>query len=88
MVLQQTLVAPFRPKDKKSEYEVVKDVTTRWNSFDDAAARALYLRPALDELMIEVQLEHDAYVARCHQSGRLVKKQAPPILANRLDNDD
>jgi len=88
MALQQTLVAPFRPNDKKSEYELVKDVTTRWNSFDDAAARALYLRPALDELMMEVQLEHDAYVARCHQSRRLVKKQAPAILADRLDNGD
>jgi len=63
-------------------------VTTRWNSFDDAAERALYLRPAIDELMMEVQLEHDAYVARCHQARRLVKLKPPPILDDRLDNDD
>ncbi len=38
--------------------------------------------------MMEVQLEHDAYVARCHQARRLVKLKPPPILDDRLDNDD
>ena len=41
-------------------YELVKDVETRWNSFDDSAERVLYLRPAIDELMLEVQGEHSS----------------------------
>ncbi|KAK0930915.1 hypothetical protein LTR48_007257 [Friedmanniomyces endolithicus] len=69
---------------------LVKDVTTRWNSFDDAAKRALYLRPAIDELMLEEDLAYEGYIARYRQSGKPLAKmrEAPEMLLDRLDLDD
>jgi hypothetical protein len=88
MALQQTLIAPHRPRDKKATYELVKDIETRWNSFDDSAERALYLRPAIDELMLEVQSEHNKYVDRCTYLRRPVVKQPPAIIKDRLTPND
>ena len=31
--LQHDLITPIKPEDKKDDYELVTDVTTRWNSF-------------------------------------------------------
>jgi hypothetical protein len=90
MALQRHLIAPHRPEDTKEVYELVKDVTTRWNSFDDAAKRALYLRSAIDELMMEEDLAHREYEARYRRSGKpLSKMRKPPaILQDRLDTED
>jgi hypothetical protein len=88
MELQRTLIAPTKPEGKRDTYELVRDVETRWNSFDDAARRALYLQPAIDELLMEIQLEHDAYVSRSAVLNRAPTRKAPAILHDRLDQDD
>jgi hypothetical protein len=88
MNLQKTLIAPNRPDDKKETYELVKDVETRWNSFDDAAKRALYLRPAIDELIMQEAIDYNAYLERCTVGNRPAKKKAPAIVADRLTPDD
>lgn len=74
--LQRVFIAPTRPDGKAETYELVRDVETRWNSFDDSVERALYLRPAIDELMLEVKMEHER------------KKKTLPILADQLTDDD
>ncbi|KAK0254499.1 hypothetical protein LTR35_018337, partial [Friedmanniomyces endolithicus] len=60
------------------------------NSFDDAAERAIYLRLAIDELMMEEDLAQKEYEARYRRSSKPVEKmrKAPAILQDRLDNDD
>ncbi|KAK4967048.1 hypothetical protein LTR66_011970 [Elasticomyces elasticus] len=86
--LRKIYVAPFRPADKKEIYTTIKDVKTHWNSFDDGVERALYLRPGIDELLLQEQLEHDSYVTRCPQSRREVKRKPPLILDDALNDDD
>jgi hypothetical protein len=88
MVLQKTLIAPNRPDDKKETYELVNYSETRWNSFDDAARRALYLRPTIAELIIEESVEYNAYLERCRIQKLTPKRRAPAIVADRLIPDD
>ena len=82
LALQRQLI----PSDKP--LELVKDVATRWNSFDAAAERAIQLRPAIDELMIEIEIEHAEYEARCRRSGKQPTRKPPPILNDRLSSND
>lgn len=77
--LQLEHIAPTKPDNKKDTYQLIKDVETRWNSFDDSAVRALYLRLAIDELMLQVELEH----RRKHPNTAL-----PAIFQDRLTADD
>jgi hypothetical protein len=86
--LQRELLAPIRPDGAKETYELIKDVETRWDSFDDSAERALYLQPAIDELLLKERSEYDEYVHRCTQSKRPIKKRRPAILEDALSADD
>lgn len=86
--IQLELITPFRPDGKKEVYHLVRDVETRWNSFDDSAERALYLQVAIDELMLKEKVEYDEYVQRCQRTKRPVKQKAPAILQDALDADD
>jgi len=91
MALQRQLIAPSRPDNKKVTYELIKDVTTRWNSFVDAAARAIYLRPAIDELLLEEEVKHQQYETRFRHNSNatpMKPRAVPPILQDRLDADD
>jgi hypothetical protein len=81
-------VAPLRAEGKKEIYEVIKDVETRWNSFYDCAERAVYLQPAIDELLIEEGIEHDRYVAQCEHQGRQPQRKPPAIVADKLSLSD
>ena len=86
--LQLELIAPFRGEGKLPVYAIVKDVVTRWNSFDATIERALYLRPAIDEFC---QQEHDkwlAYVRRIEQQGKQVVKSEPAIIKDTLTDED
>ena len=87
-LLQKELIAPIRPDGTKETYELIKDVETRWNSFDDSAERALYLQPAIDELLLKEKVEYDEYVHRCSQTKRPVKRRTPAILEDALNADD
>ncbi|KAI7205321.1 hypothetical protein KC316_g304 [Hortaea werneckii] len=51
--IQLQTIAPTQPEGKLPVYNLVKDVLTRWNSFDGSAERALYLKPVIDELCFE-----------------------------------
>jgi len=86
--LQRRLISPIRPDGKKETYELIKDVETRWNSFDDSAERALYLRPAIDELLMVIRMEYEEYVLRQRQRNRPATRKAPAILQDALDEDD
>lgn len=86
--LQRRLITKQRPDSKEETYELIKDVETRWNSFYYSAERACYLRPAIDELLIEERLEYERYCARCVHYNRPIKRQPPPILSDTLSADD
>ena len=85
--LELELIAPTRPAGKKKVYDLVRDVETRWNSFDDSAERALYLRLAIDELLLKEKVDYNEYPERCQRRKALPKK-APPILQDALDDND
>jgi hypothetical protein len=86
--LQLIYVAPFKPELKRELYELIKDVTTRWNSFDDAATRALYLRAAIDELMMEEEVKYNELAARQRRSKKKKIDPPPAILEDRLSDED
>jgi hypothetical protein len=81
--LQRELIGPTRPEGKKEVYEIVKGVMTRWNSFDDSAARALYLRPAIDEFVQREQDSWNNYVRRTQESGRRIARSEPSIIRDK-----
>ena len=85
--LELELIAPTRPAGKKEVYDLVRDVETRWNSFDDSAERALYLRLAIDELLLKEKVDYNEYLERC-QRRKASPKKAPPILQDALDDND
>lgn len=85
---QRRLVAPQRPEDKNEVYELIKDVETRWNSFYYSAERACYLRPAIDELLMDERTDYERYCARCERSNRPIKQQPPAILNDTLSDDE
>ena len=58
------------------------------NSFYHSAERACYLQPAIDELLLQEEVEYQQYCARSRQINRLVKRPPPSILSNTLSNDD
>ncbi len=88
LALQRELITPAKPEDKQDTYQLIKDVQTRWNSFYDSAQRAVYLRPAIDELLMQERLHHNKYVARCEQSDRPIQQKRPAILDDVLFDDD
>jgi hypothetical protein len=86
--LQRELIGPTQPEGKKEVYEIVKGVITRWNSFDDSAARALYLRPAIDEFVQREQVGWNNYVRRTQGSGRQVARSEPSVIRDKLSSDE
>jgi hypothetical protein len=80
----------IRPEGKREVYELVKDNRTRWNSFYDAATRALYLQAAITEFCEKETSDYDNRVQResykpLHQQ-RVLK--APSIHQDKLGADD
>ena len=86
--LQRQLITEQRPDGKKETYELIQDVETRWNSFYYSAERACYLQPAIDELLMEEQLEYQRYCTRQINNNRPIKRQPPSILSDTLSADD
>ena len=86
--MQLELVALIRPDSRKETYYLVKDVETRWNSFYNNAKRALYLQPAIDELLLKEQGEYNEYIECCYYNKRTLKNAPPPILKDRLNADN
>lgn len=86
--LQRELIAPIRPEGEREVYQIMKSVIIRWNSFDDSAERALYLRPAIDELIQREQDGWDNYVRRTQESGRSATRTEPSIVRDKLSGDE
>ena len=63
-------------------YALVRDVATRWNSFDDAIERALLLRGAIDEFC---QKEQDQYILALTLTPSTPR---PSIVDDKLEPDD
>ena len=71
---RKVLIAPIRPDDKKEMYQLITDVTTRWNSFYDSANRAVYLQPAIEAILDD---ELGAYDKQVRQAGLNSQRQQP-----------
>ena len=86
--LQKRYISDIRPDGAKETYELIKDVETRWNSFEASASRALYLRTPIDEFVQEISDEYDNYVRRMTLKSQPIKRQRLSIIDDRLTADD
>ncbi len=88
MDYQKELIAPTRPVDKKESYQLITDVTTRWNSFYDSATRAVYLKPAIEAIMDEEIAAYDKQVRQAGLNPRKPQPKRPSILDDVLSAVD
>lgn len=86
--LQKRYVLEVRPDGAKETYELIKDVETRWNSFEASASRALYLQAPIDEFVQEISDEYDNYVRRMTLKSQPLKRQRLSVVDDRLSADD
>ena len=88
--IQEDAAAPLQTKHRRSD-DLIHDNLTRWNSWYDAAVRALDLRPAIDDFVDAELSDYDIAVVRFNNSRGSQTKPAPkkPSLADdRLTADD
>lgn len=81
---------PLRDHEGKPRaMELIRDNLTRWNSWYDAAVRAIQLRPAIDEFIDRERGNYRATVA-WHESLRLQDggPRKPSLLDDSLQADD
>jgi hypothetical protein len=78
------------PTEPLKYYDLIRDNHTRWNSWYDAAVRALKLRTAIDEFIDHELGEYHAAVARFASSRSQAKRspKKPSLLSDVLDVDD
>lgn len=79
----------YRPAPKPS-YDLIKDNRTRWNSWFDAAVRALELRNAIDDFVDEQLNDYNLALSRFNtrrSQGRKPPK-VPSLVHDRLTNDN
>ncbi|RYF41222.1 MAG: hAT transposon family protein, partial [Cytophagaceae bacterium] len=69
-------------------YELIRDNLTRWNSWHDAAQRALDLRLAVDDFTDNELRDYDQKLARHHRRPTGPEPKAPSLQSDRLSNDD
>ena len=71
-------------------YQLLHDNLTRWNSWYDAAVRAVHLRAAIDEFIDSELGDYNAKVARYKGSRSLKKRppKKPSLLVDLLNADD
>jgi hypothetical protein len=71
--------------------ELVPDNVTRWNSWYDAAERAVKLRPSIDEFvdveLLDYNVKLTRYAGRSQQSTKAPPKE-PSLIHDRLSSDD
>jgi hypothetical protein len=84
----QTTTSP--PLEPLRVYDLILDNMTRWNSWHDAAARALKLRAAIDEFVDHETANYNAALARYAGSRSLKKRppKEPSLLSDLLSADD
>lgn len=70
-------------------YELIRDNLTRWNSWHDAAQRALDLRPAVDDFTDNELHDYDQKLARHNRRPATESApKAPSLINDRLNDDD
>lgn len=72
----------------KATYELIRDNLTRWNSWHDAAQRALDLRPAIDDFTDNELQDYNQKLARHRRRPTEHIPKAPLLLADQLTADD
>jgi hypothetical protein len=94
--LQPAVADPLRdhPESQKEPLHLIRDDLTRWNSWYDAAERALLLRNAIDEFVDQELLEYHQAVVRHERRFQLNTAsqkdppKAPTVLYDKLSVDD
>jgi hypothetical protein len=66
--IQQRQSQPDGSEHRRS-YDLIRDNVTRWNSWFDAAQRALNLRPAIDDYLDEELQDYDTRLRHYHRRG-------------------
>ena len=90
--IQSVAIDPLRDQleSKKVPLDLIRDNVTRWNSWYDAAVRALKLRYAIDEFIDHELVEYHQKVAR--HERRSTTDASPPeiplLLRDQLSSDD
>jgi hypothetical protein len=87
--IQQRQSQPDGSEPRRS-YDLIRDNVTRWNSWFEAAQRALSLRPAIDDYLDEELQDHDTKLRHYHRRGSQGRRPPtqPTRLEDRLTNDD
>jgi hypothetical protein len=88
--LQASQTSESEPLRPLVVYQLLHDNLTQWNSWYDAAVRAVHLRAAIDEFIDSELGDYNAKIAR-YQGSRSLKKRPPKkpsLLADLLDADD
>jgi hypothetical protein len=70
---------------------LVPDNVTRWNSWYDAAERAVKLRPSIDEFVDAELLDYNVKLTRyagCSQQSTEALLKEPSLIHDRLSLDD
>jgi hypothetical protein len=79
------------PEPQKKPLDLIRDNVTRWNSWYDAAERAVLLRSSIDEFVDAELLEYNhkmtRYASRLQQSNKAPPK-TPSLLHDRLSSND
>lgn len=78
------------PLEPLRTYDLIRDNLTRWNSWYDAAARALRLRASIDEFVDHELGNYNAALARYTGSRSFMKRppKKPSLLTDVLNADD
>ena len=88
--LQSSLTSDSEPLPPLVVYQLIHDNLTQWNSWYDAAVRAVELRTAIDEFVDYELGDYRAKVARYEGSRSLHKRppKRPTLLDDLLSADD
>lgn len=90
--IQTAAIDPLRdqPESEKGPLDLIRDNTTRWNSWYDAAVRALKLRHAIDEFIDHELVEYHQRVARYERWSNTEASAPiiPALLKDQLTSDD
>lgn len=73
LALQTAIIDPLQDhlESQKKPLHLIRDNLTRWNSWYDAAVRALLLRNAIDEFVDQELLQYNREVARHERRSQL-----------------
>lgn len=87
--VQQRQPQPDGSQPSRS-YDLIRDNLTRWNSWFDAAQRALDLRPSIDDYLDDELQDYDSKLRQWERRGSQGRgpPKKPSLFDDRLTNDD